>query len=171
MRLTLGLGTYSVLTSTSPSRRQRELENPSAARALERPREVELADRKAEEVHAKRDARAGDAFARAAEDLRRLVAVPRDAAVGEQRHFHRNRSVHVLRDAERPEQREAELEVADEHAAADQSIERGAVARLVRHALSRVERVDVVAADERRVAHVQREEPQVFAATAVPAVV
>ena len=53
--------------------------------------------------------------------------------------------------AERPQQRESELDVADQHAAADQPIERRARRRSTR--IRRAERIDAVAAHELGIAH------------------
>src|SRR5205809_673832 len=49
----------------------------------------------------------------------RPAAGPRHAAVGEERHFHRQRTRHALRHAEGAQQREPQLDIADEHPAAD----------------------------------------------------
>src|SRR5205814_4217269 len=87
--------------ATLESRRQIELEHPAAARPLERMREIEFADREAKQVHAQRDAGAADALPRSAEKRRPLPRIPSDAAVGEQRHLHRHRTVHPPRGAER----------------------------------------------------------------------
>src|SRR5207253_391029 len=94
----------------SESRRQIELEHPALARTIERPRKIELADGIAEQVCAQCDACAADAVAGAAEKRRLLAAVPGNAAVREQRQFDRHRTIHVLRDAERSQQREPEFQ-------------------------------------------------------------
>src|SRR5262249_24382630 len=59
---------------------------------------------------------------------------------------------------------------ADEQATSEQAIEGRTGTRSSRHAFTRVERVDVVAANERRVPDVEREEALVLSAAAVPPV-
>src|SRR5258705_6254515 len=126
-----------------------ELKPPPAARLLNRTRDVELSDRVSEQVDAQRRFRRRHALPAAAEQRRALAAVPRDAAVGEEGDLERNRSVHPRRRGdERTKQREAEFQVAAEHAAAEQPIERGALAPPTGHATAGPERVDVVAAHE-----------------------
>src|SRR5262245_23594949 len=105
---------------TSESGREAELKHPAASRPLEWACEIELADRNAEQVHAKCDSRTGDAVVpvervrllRHAEDRGRnggqLEAVPGEAAVREQGDFDGHRAVHPLSRAERAQQREAE---------------------------------------------------------------
>src|SRR5258705_3730892 len=129
-----------------------ELKPPPAARPLERTRDVELSDRVSEQVDAERRSSRRPALPAAAEQRRALAAVPRDAAVGEEDDLERNRSVHPRRRGdERTKQREAEFQVADEHAAAEQPIERGALARRAGHACAGPEPDDIVAAPEGRV--------------------
>jgi len=101
---------------------------------LERVAEIELADRVAEQVDTQRDPGACHAVVHvermrhrgraeyACRKRRGGHVVPRDAAIREERHFNRHRTVHFLRHAKRPQQREAELDVANEHAAADEAL-------------------------------------------------
>jgi len=114
---------------------------------------------------------ADDTLARAAEERGRLAAIPRHAAGGKERHFDRNWSIHPRGGAKRTKQGEEEFKVADQHAAAEQTIERRALTYDARDTIRRTERVDVVASDQRRVADIHREDPLVFAAAAVAAVV
>src|SRR6185369_6741877 len=111
-------------------------------------REVELSDREAEEVYAKRDAAARHPLPIAAEEPRAFTLVVGDAGIREQRHFDRHRPVHRLRHAKGPEQREAEFDIPDQHPAAEQAVVLRTRALRVRMALAGVERVDVVTANE-----------------------
>src|SRR5215831_18802607 len=108
----------------------------------------EFPDCKAKQVHAERSASRGHALAISSEDRGRLAAVPREAAVRKQRDFNRYRAVHPLSRAEGTKQREAELDIADEHPTPHESIEKGTAALGVGHAVPCVERVDVITADE-----------------------
>src|SRR5256885_3300058 len=105
----------SVPAGASEPWRQVELEHPALAGTLPGMREVELPDREAEQVDAQRHTGAGHRLPIAAEEARALAAVVGDAGIGEQRHLHRNGPIHRLRDAERSQQREPELDVPDEH--------------------------------------------------------
>src|SRR5258705_12693703 len=80
--------------SSSEARSQIELKDPAAARTLERTREVELSDRVSEQVDAQCRAGGRHALPAAAKEGWTLGAVPRDAAVCEQRDLERNRAIH-----------------------------------------------------------------------------
>src|SRR5437870_12018251 len=84
--------------------------------------ECELGDREAEQVDAQRRAVAGDRIAGTAEEGRLLHAVPRRAGVVEAGQLHGWNGGRVD-DAERPEERQAQLDVPDREAAAEQTVE------------------------------------------------
>src|SRR5690606_1819499 len=137
----------------SEPRRQAELEEPAAVHPVERAREAELPDCEAEQIRPERHAAAADRPPGATEQRRALSAVPGAAAVEARADVGGEWPVHVARrTGARSQHREAELQVCDEHAAAKQAAERGAVAVETGAALVGGNRVDVVAADERRVA-------------------
>ena len=69
----------------------------SRGRAIERPDVVDFADREAEHVDAQRRADAADPVAIAAGEAGLVLARPRQAGVGEQRHLDRERAVDRLR--------------------------------------------------------------------------
>ena len=148
--------------------RQVELEHPVLSAPLERTREVELADGEANQV----DAEAAPALATPSRRRRGssgVCAVPRDAAVGEERDLDRHWTVHPLRRTEGPQEREPELEVC-RRAYGCPSVGRSRATE-GRHAFARRQRVDVVAANQSGIADVQRNEPPVLAAGSVPPVV
>src|SRR5690242_20381588 len=78
-----------------PARNQIEPERPAGVAPLERPDRIELRHREAE-AHTERDTARADLLTRAAEDGRLLAAVPRDAAVAEERDLDRHRAVHSV---------------------------------------------------------------------------
>src|SRR6185295_2969361 len=132
------------------SGRQIELNDPATPWPLERSREIQLTDGVAEQVCAQRETCRRDAVARAAEERRLLTAVPGDPAIGEERNLDRNGSIHPRRGTEWAKQREPEFEVAHQHAAAEQAVERRALTHHARHAVRRTKGIDVIAAYQRR---------------------
>src|SRR6185503_4320782 len=128
--------------------------------------ERELADREPEEIDAEGGADARNALGLSAEYFRCRGPRPRDAGISEQRDLDRERSIHPRGCAEGPQQREPELEVRDQDAATHQAIERRAHVE-DDAALVRVQRVHIVAADERGITDIERVQATVLAATAV----
>src|SRR5512132_3367396 len=101
----LGIGSWlrvllAAEENRSEPRRETESPDPALTRAFEWMRVIDLHDREIERVQPQADARAGHRLPIAADKRRLLAAVPCCAAIGEERHLRRYRSIHA---AGRPE--------------------------------------------------------------------
>src|SRR5688572_22887495 len=158
----------------SESRAQVELPDPVLLRAVERLDVIDLDHGVPEHVEPEPSAHAGHdpalvGRAQPALEAHALTAVPGHARVGEGEQLDGQWAVEAAR-AEGAEQREAQLQVAHEDAAAEELVEHRAADR--RHlALRGLEGVEVVPADQVRITEVERLQPDVFATRSVAAVV
>ena len=79
----------------SPARHQIEAEDPATARALERPREIELADGKAKQIRAKAPRRPTSLPLAIRREATAVRLDSRRYRHRRKRHFNRERTIHV----------------------------------------------------------------------------
>src|SRR3954469_6327793 len=110
--------------SALKSRLQLELPDPPLVRAIERMHPAQLCNRETQQVHAKPRSGAEDRVPDSGAEHRRLMRrIPGQAAVAEDGEFKGERTVVARSYSQRPKEREPQLGVGHNHAAAEQLVE------------------------------------------------